>query len=146
MRKLRAGSVVSAGLSMFLMAVSGVSLAGSTSSPKETNLWIVALLAGFVLAATSILYTVTEKKWIGFMHGAMMALTALSILAYCFYVLVDLRKDPRGGFVEMAAIPVCGGFIIFAIVALGSASQTFFTVVEKRPNQPSQPMPLTRHG
>jgi hypothetical protein len=137
MRELRIGSVISAVLSILLVIVSGMSLVGS-SSPKEVRLWTAAVVAGFILAATSMLYTATEKKWVGFLHGAMMALTAMSIFASSFYVLADLKKNPRGGFVEMATIPVCAGLIIFAIAALGSASQTFLTVAEKRPNQPPQ--------
>lgn len=140
MRELRISSVISVALSITMVAVSGVSLAGGSAGPKETDLLVCAVVGGVVITATSLLFTATESKTIGLVHGTLMALGALAIFCIGIRCLPD-SKQWRGGFVEMIQVPVAGGLILFSIAAAGSAFQTFYSVSEKKKGQSPYPTP-----
>ncbi len=140
-RELRVGSVISAVISIPVALYSGVEFISkmtvwSALATEQKLLWSLGLLVGVALLVSSILYTATEIKWIGVSHGLLMTFVALVIFSYASHGIYD----------EMAAIPVYGGMILFAIVAAGSAALTLIYATDKKPNQAPKPTAPSGRG
>ena len=113
-------------------------LAGARSYPTKPEPAPGPNAGGFALITSSVLYTATDSKRIGVSHGVLMAIAASVISIFSIHSLIDLQSHPRGGFVEMAAVPILGGLLIFGILAGGSALQTIVYATKKRPNRVSR--------
>ena len=99
----------------------------------EKALWLALVIS--LLSLVAVLPPALKKK--GRWHGWIALICSLLSFAASIYLLTTIRREWAGDdalFLAVLALP-----IILAVLSL-------FLSRSKMPNQPSEPMPLKRHG